>query len=294
MAKTEWRTLEELVLKIQMGLAPAATVEHDKKIIGRITGVERQIDVWVTQNIGQYSMSIAIDCKATKRPADTKCVEEFHGLVKDVGASKGVLVCPAGFTATAKKTAKHYMIELYRPLDTGDHQWKVRANLPALCDFRGASISFGIRTSAPMPFTIREHVAYMKVFDKTNSALGTPLEVATKRWNSGGYPTAPGGHDDLDIFGDTETYVDNGHGDMAPVRLYVCLDVKQQLYFGNLPIDQISGFLDEHTGGVVTNSFAVGLLTPETVESTWKKTADVESLPVKPVLRLIGLECWPE
>ncbi|HYD62633.1 MAG TPA: restriction endonuclease [Noviherbaspirillum sp.] len=294
MAKAEWRTLEELVLKIQKGLAPAAAVEHDKKIIGRITGVERQIDVWVTQNIGQYSMSIAIDCKATKRPTDTKCVEEFHGLVKDVGASKGVLVCPAGFTATAKKTAKHYMIELYRPVDTGDHKWKVRANLPALCDFRGAAISFGIRTSAPMPFAIREHVAYMKVFDKEKSALGTALEVATKRWNSGDYPTAPGVHDDLDIFGDTETYVDNGYGEMAPVRLYVGLEVKQQLYFGNLPIDQISGFLNVQTGSVVTNSFAVGLLTPSAVESTWKRVADVESLPVKPVLRLIGLECWSD
>lgn len=60
--------------------------------------------------IGQFAMHIAIDCKDTTRPADTKCVEEFYGLMRDVRANKGVLVCPAGLIATAKKTAKHYQV----------------------------------------------------------------------------------------------------------------------------------------------------------------------------------------
>lgn len=36
----DWRDLERLVAGIQRNLAPATTVEHDKKVIGLITGRE--------------------------------------------------------------------------------------------------------------------------------------------------------------------------------------------------------------------------------------------------------------
>lgn len=46
-----------------------------------------------------------------------KGVEEFEGLLRDVGAQKGVLVCPKGFTDTAKKRAEGLQIDLYSPVE---------------------------------------------------------------------------------------------------------------------------------------------------------------------------------
>lgn len=52
-SKEDWLLLEELVASIQKQLAPKAIVEHNVHIRGRITDVDRQVDVLVTQMIGQ-------------------------------------------------------------------------------------------------------------------------------------------------------------------------------------------------------------------------------------------------
>jgi hypothetical protein len=96
------RDLELLVAKIQQQLAPKAEVLHDVKLDGRQSKTKRQIDVLVRENIGQYEIRIIIDCKDYKKPVDVKGVEEFYGLLHDVGAHKGVLVCPKGFSEAAK------------------------------------------------------------------------------------------------------------------------------------------------------------------------------------------------
>lgn len=111
----EWKQLESLVADIQRQLAPDATVTHDAKLVGVLSETERQIDVLVEQNVGQYSMRIVIDCKDYVRPIDVKGVEEFHGLMNDVCAQKGALVCPRGFTEAAKQRAAKLQIALYSP-----------------------------------------------------------------------------------------------------------------------------------------------------------------------------------
>jgi hypothetical protein len=292
--KQDWQILEELVASIQKQLAPEAIVEHNVLVKGKITGVDRQVDILVTQMIGQYKMTIAIDCKDTKRPVDTKGVGEFSELVRDIQANKGVLVCPAGFSKPALKTAKSYQIELYRPVDTGNHKWKVRASIPALCDFRSTALAFGIECSAPHPFAIKSHPANFIVFDESGQNLGTPLAVASAKWNSGNFPTEPGNHTKCSIFGDKTTLVDNGYGTLVSINLYVDLHVQQTLHFGQVSIEKVSGFLDAQTSLVVTNSFTTGLLSPLEVERTWTKLNPGESPPVAPVLKLMGLDCWPE
>ncbi|MDD4911001.1 MAG: restriction endonuclease [Sideroxydans sp.] len=292
--KQDWLILEELVASIQKKLAPAASVEHNVHIKGRITQVDRQVDVLVTQLIGQYKMTIVIDCKDTKRPVDTKGVEEFSGLVNDIGANKGVLVCPAGFTKAALRTAKSHQIELYRPVDTGNHKWKIRASAPATCDFRSAAISIGFQYTALLPLTLTKHVAHLDVFDATGKSLGTPLAVATAKWNAGKLPLEPGEHERHSIFDDSNTFVDNGYGTRVQVKLFIDYHVNQRMYFGQIPIEKISGFLDEYTGLVTANSFTLGLLSPSEVENSWRKLAPDESPPVAPLFGLVGLDCWPE
>ncbi|MFM0083751.1 restriction endonuclease [Paraburkholderia sediminicola] len=292
MANDDWRDLEHLVANIQRGLAPDAKVEHNVKLPGRDSEVERQIDVLVTQQIGQYEMKIAIDCKDYKTPVDVKGIEEFVGMVQDIGAHKGVLVCPAGFTATAKKLAKKRQIELYRPVDTGDHKWRVKPKLPATFEYVTAAMSFSFSCSYPGPLVIKEHPATMLAHSEDGAELGTALRFATKRWNEGGYPVVPGDHENLEVFPTALVFVDNGYGGTAPVSITVSLRVELVRYFGQLDIDRISGFLDEQTGLTITNAFTVNAIDPTEIQNSWRKLDAEESPPIKPVLTLRGLEGW--
>lgn len=285
--------LELLVQRIQQQLAPQADVLHNVRMQGRRTGAKRQIDVLVREKIGQYDIKIVIDCKDYKHPVDVKGVEEFAGLLDDVGAQKGVLVCPAGFSRSAKTRAAGLQIDLYSPVDTDPHKWQASPTVPALCDFRLAAISFGVSCSAPMPFMIPfGFFNDNAIYDEQGTALGTCYGKMVERWNSGELSDNLGVTENINIFGDMPVQTDNGYGQLCPVTVYVGIDVREQLFSGQLPILQMSGFKDEMTGKVITNAFSVGLLDPHDINENWTPIGSEDELEVKPVIRLQGVVCW--
>jgi hypothetical protein len=290
--KPEWQQLELLVAAIQRQLAPGAKITHNAKLPGIQSETTRQIDVLVEQSIGQYPMRIALDCKDYATPVDVKGVEEFYGLVQDVGVHKGALVCPAGFTKSAKKRAKKLQIDLYSPADTDPHKWQVHLALPVLCDFRATRIGFSISCSAPVPFTMPYHFLDLSVFDDQDQLLGTIYELATAKWDDGELPVDPGPHEGIEFLPNMVTKVENGHGMLVPVNLTVSLLVSRQKYIGHVPVENLSGLKDEQTGLVITNAFKLRALDPVAVQNGWKKIAEEDELPFQPVLTVLGLHCW--
>jgi hypothetical protein len=293
----DYRNLEILVTKIQKQLAPKAEVLHNVRLDGRSSGTKRQIDVLVKENIGQYEIKIIIDCKDYKVPVDVKGVEEFDGLLRDVGAQKGVLVCPRGFTGAAKKRAEGLQIDLYSPVDTDAHKWQAHVTIPALCDFRTAAISFQFSMSAPYPFRMFDNFySEAMIFDDKGQQLGTALNAALAKWNEGKYPTDEGEHRNLNIFDTRTVFMDNGYDPplrvRVPVDLTVSLLVQSQLYYGQLPVPHMSGFQDQLSGKIITNAFTVGVLDPEEVEQKWLKIDQESDAPVHPTIRLVGLVGW--
>ena len=291
--RPEWQQLELLIAEIQKDLAPGATVTHNAALWGHDSETNRQIDVLVEQQIGQFPMRIIFDCKDYKVPVDVKGVDGFISMVRDVRAHQGCLVSAKGFTASAKKAAKKAGISLYSPVDTAPHKWQVRGlALPVLCEFRGAKLGFGIQFTGPFPFTMQNgFFSDMMVRDAEGKELGTCFETAITRWNNGDYPTEVGEHEGVPIF-PGPTYVDNGHGMQVPVTLTVGLLVEGRRYFGMLGIAELRGLRDEHTGAVHTNAFKTEVLSSDQVESSWQRLKDGEE-PPKPVAAVItGLDCW--
>lgn len=288
----DWKELEYLVAMIQKQLSPDASVQHNVLLDGIDSETKRQIDVLVEQNIGQYTMRIVIDCKDYSKPVNVKGVEEFHGLVQDVRAHRGALVCPSGFTKSALKRAKKLQIDLYRPVSTGKHKWQAKVTAPVLCDFRSSYMSFGISCSAPKPLTLPQDFYNLPVQDQDGNELGTSLKTVQTKWDEGLLPSEPGEHERISIFGDTKVLIDNGYDDTVEVELTVGLFVKQDLYLGHLPIEDINGLKDEHSGVVVANAFTLGGLNAEEVERTWKQVEDIDSLEFKPIFRVVGYDCY--
>jgi hypothetical protein len=288
----DWKELEYLVVMIQKQLSPDARVEHNVMLDGIDSETKRQIDVLVEQNIGQYTMRIVIDCKDYSKPIDVKGVEEFHGLTQDVRAHKGALVCPSGFTKSALRRAKKLQIDLYRPVSTGKHKWQAELTAPVLCDFRSSYMSFGIRCSAPKPLTLPPDFYNLPVQDLEGNDLGSCLMAVQTKWDEGLYPSEPGEHERVSIFGGTGVVIDNGHDDSVEVELTVGLFVKQDLYLGHLPLEDVNGLKDEHSGALVTNAFTLGGLNPSEVEKTWKQVEDINALDFEPIFKVVGYHCY--
>ncbi|MHC4049323.1 restriction endonuclease [Bradyrhizobium sp. 25ACV] len=289
----DYKKLEKLVAKIQQDLAPRAKVTHNARLTGK-SGAQRQIDVLVEDKVGQYNVRIVLDCKDYKHPVDIKDVEECAGLFDDVSAMRGVIVCPAGFTKNAKARAQQLQIDLYSPVDTEPHKWQARLKVPAACDFREARMSFGVATSAPLPFTLpNDFMTKTKVTDaESGEELGTMLSIAAAEWDAGRYPTEPGEHARIPIL-PRGLKMENGYGMQIPVDLTVGLLISKALYFGQFPVTRLSGFHDRIGDGIITNAFEIGLLSLEEVHK-WKRLNDLSEAPVKPVIIMSGLYGWSE
>lgn len=291
-ARPEWQQLELLVASIQRQLAPDAKVTHNAHVEGKLSETTRQVDVLVEQYVGQYPIRIALDCKDYKTPVDLKAVEEFHGLLVDIGAHKGALVCPSGFTKTAKKRAKKLDVELFSPADTDPHKWQVSLQMPAICDFRAMRIAFSISSAAPMPLRLPEAFYRLNVRDLSGVDHGTIFDVAASSWDEGKYPTEPGVHEGVPLLAVDGTTIDNGYGVQIPVDLSVSLFVSRQRYFGHIPITELHGLRDEHTGAVITNAFRFELLDPVEIQNQWAKLGEDEPPPTPAVIEVVGLHCW--
>lgn len=102
-----WRLYERLVAAFEVeGADMDASVTPNAKLIGTVSGASRQIDVLIDARWGTgIERRIIFDAKRRKQKIDINDVETFEGLMKDVRASRGVLVCTAGYTDAARRRA---------------------------------------------------------------------------------------------------------------------------------------------------------------------------------------------
>ncbi|MEV7199395.1 restriction endonuclease [Streptomyces griseoluteus] len=111
-----WQSFERLVADEVSKLDSNATVQHDAKLVGVHSKIERQIDVLASVPAIGATMRIAFECKLYKRAVSIGTVEEFIGKLQDLRVDRGVLcvfgdVTPAAYRRLAG--VLHPSIDLY-------------------------------------------------------------------------------------------------------------------------------------------------------------------------------------
>lgn len=118
-----WKNYERLVAQlVAQQLSTEYCVTPNARVAGALSGRDRQIDVLIDlRHSTDNSRRIIIDAKARSRRIDVTHVEAFLGLMEDVGATHGYLVCPLGYTSAAKRRAQDSVSIRLLPLDRMDH-----------------------------------------------------------------------------------------------------------------------------------------------------------------------------
>lgn len=103
-----WRLYERLIASIQAdSVSDETTVIPNARIKGRLSGVERQIDVLIDARLAEdVTRRVIVDAKLRTRRIDVKDVESFEGMMKDCRAHRGILVCSNGYTDAALRRAQ--------------------------------------------------------------------------------------------------------------------------------------------------------------------------------------------
>ena len=235
--------------------------------------------------VGNYDILVVIDCKDYSIPVDVKDVEAFIGLVTDVQANKGVIVAANGFTRTAKIRGEKSGLDLYTLVDTGEHDWQVLAYIPVVCNFIGPlKYSFAFSTNAEIIDFPFDKPQSLMLYDNDNNEIGILLDIMKRNWNNNKYSMEPGRYENLELVGGI-TKVKSGN-QYQELKTKLNLVVESRLYFGELPLKELSGFKNEITGRTISKGFITKDLDVEDVQKNWRRINSIEELAVKPMLTL--------
>lgn len=127
------QNFEIVTKKIYEHLSPDCIVTHDDKIPGKDSGIDRQIDVSIRGKVGTHEILVIVQCKNFKGSrVNVNHIGELHSVMRDVGASKGILVSNAGFTKGAKGLARKQGIDLCSIHDAETKDWKLELKYPVV------------------------------------------------------------------------------------------------------------------------------------------------------------------
>jgi len=129
---SDWLDFEKLIAGIYQTVSPKAVVKHNDSIQGKDSDIGRQIDISIRFKEAGCEFLIIVQAKNYKRPADINVVGEFASVIKDVRASKGVLICNAGFTKGAEQQAISLGIDLCSAHDAEVKNWQTTLTIPVV------------------------------------------------------------------------------------------------------------------------------------------------------------------
>jgi len=118
------------------------------KIVGRQSNIKREIDVSIKGKVRDIDLLYVIQCKNHSRPANVNIIGEFSSVIKDIGASKGFLICSAGFTKSIYHYAQTLGIELLTVEDINSAAWKAEIEIPIIYIRKKCHLQFSSRIRA--------------------------------------------------------------------------------------------------------------------------------------------------
>ncbi len=180
-----WQEYEDLVYKIYTELEPLGTVKKNDHIAVYNSTETREIDISVRTTVGAHEILLVIEAKNHKRPVTRPVIDAFATVIKDVRASKGVIISNSGFTKSIKENAKKHGIDLMSAHDASNKDWKTEIQVPV------------IKRSVAVNLTLQHH--YLPTKPMTVDGIEVPypekaIEEFVRRWESDTIDKTPGTH----------------------------------------------------------------------------------------------------
>lgn len=107
----------------------AFKAESPARLLDRVTGEYREIDVLLTRVAGNKQTRIGIECKEHSRPIDVKEIEAYAGKLQDLDIDHGVVVSREGFTRGAIVKAGNRRLSLQTLNRSEEFDWLQTAGI---------------------------------------------------------------------------------------------------------------------------------------------------------------------
>lgn len=284
----KWKQFEHLVELIYKELQPDSKVKIDDKIRGFESGIDRQIDVSIKTRFAGSNILVIVQAKDYNAKADINVVGTFASVIKDVRASKGVLICNKGFTSGAKKLAKNLLIDIFSAHDINESNWGIDYKMPVLVRQIKLNIDFDalIHTeteSQKMDWDLIESNPWKQIYSKDKTTeLKSPMHHFRNLWNNKQIDIVPGGNrlefvlDDNDLL-----YLKNGTQWLRVKHYDILFDVTELFWAKKLEATEFRALKNHITDELTISKVKVSdeKINPSK-EDGWIEVEDVKNIPV--------------
>jgi hypothetical protein len=107
------------------------------------------------------------------------------------------------------------------------------------------------------------------VFRRDGSLIDYLQNFAIDRWEAGDIPAKPGEYRNIPAAKE-DTFIKTS-GQLCMVGIEIHALVAEQLYFGQMPLENVRGFSDEVSGGLVTTGFTTAIINVAETERSWPR-----------------------
>lgn len=298
-----WKRFEKLVARMLETLSPDASVTYDDSIRGSLSQAARQIDVSIRRSTTDGEQLAIVQCRDYKSLLDVNAIGEFDSVIRDVGASKGIMVSVHGFTETAKTYAGALNIDLLRLVDAEQKIWseyfgdappsfRQVVKVPTVVTHRMLEITFSFHTTRAgaefrMPYDF--HDGLLRHAD--GRSAGTPLNLIGTLWASETFPQQPGaGFVIVDLAEPVRFDIDPSRTPICRIMFFAA--VIETHRFGLWELAKIEGLANDLDGSIQTRGFTTTAFNIEDVLENWTEITSPDDSPSRPTLRLTTAGGW--
>lgn len=273
---------EQLVAVIVAELEPTAAVTWDDHIVGKLSGRSRQIDVSIRRTEPDFLG--VIDAKDYTRPATIDRIDALSGVMRDVEAQYGALVCSGGFSTSIYQYARNCGISLFNVHDAQSLNWSLELQIPIIWTeltpvvhvLGQAEFQAGdqVRTDDPRGFQMS--------MDGGKTILD-PLATFQRVWNDGTVPQQPGIEHRLGSDQPVGAIVLDASNkrQLRPVRGYgLSYVVQATSWLGKFQPEKCRGLIDYLDNQAFHASFLPDSAVPLQRDDQWEQIEDLDSLAI--------------
>jgi hypothetical protein len=273
-----------LVAKIVAELEPSAVVTWNDHIEGAKSRRARQIDVSIRRSDPEF-LGI-IDAKHYLRPATIDRIDALTGVMRDVGANYGALVCSAGFSRTMHAYARNVGVSLFNAHDAQSLNWSSELMIPILW----TELTPAVTLSGEFEFQAGDTLDTadplgIRVTADDGLTVLNPLTSFERHWNGPAAPRTVGVAHRLTHNEPVRAIVEDAEGNrqLRPAHNFgFTYVVEPKTWLGRFQPSECRGLIDYLEGGVFIASHLPADQIPIRRDAAWPPIMDLNKLGVVP------------
>ncbi|GGN16337.1 restriction endonuclease [Streptomyces fuscichromogenes] len=275
---------EQLTAKIVGELEKTAQVTWNDHIIGKRSGIRRQIDVSIRRFDPDFLG--VLDAKDYKRPATIERIDALTGVMGDVEANYGALVCSGGFAKSIHRYARACGISLLNIHDAQSLNWSLELKIPIIwTELTPLVRVVGVAAFEVGDSFITDDPRGLQVTTDGGVTIANPLSTFERYWNRSDADRRIDVPHMLTFNQQVEAFVVDVGGSprLRPVGRYgIEYVVESHTWLGKFEPDECRGVVDYLDGQAFIASHLPESAIPVRRDDSWESIEDPSKFALKP------------